>query len=147
MAGSLLSAGKSSRFSYRRPPVAEINITPFVDVMLVLLIVFMVSAPLMTQGVKIELPEVATMPLNESTEPVEVSIKRNGDIYIQTQKVNLNTLSTKLKAIKTAKPKAPIMLRADKSVRYGQVMAIMAQLQDAGLYDIGLITQPPEAVQ
>lgn len=142
MAGPLLSSG-SKRVSYYKPPVAEINVTPFVDVMLVLLVVFMVTAPLITQGVQVSLPEVQNTPITEKIEPIEVSIKKNGDVYIQAQKVKRQQLLTKLKAVHAAREKADVLLRADAGVPYGKVMEVMSALQTAGLVDVGLVTQPP----
>ena len=101
MAGPLLS--RSEAKSYRKRPMAEINITPFVDVMLVLLVVFMVTAPLITQGVSINLPEVDNEPITEQKEPIQISIKAGGAIYIQAQKVKRSDLPERLKAKKKEK--------------------------------------------
>ncbi len=143
MAGPLLS--RSEAKSYRKRPMAEINITPFVDVMLVLLVVFMVTAPLITQGVSINLPEVDNEPITEQKEPIQISIKTGGAIYIQAQKVKQSDLPERLKAIRGArKEAASILLNADKSVDYGTVMSVMSELQTAGLVDVGLVTAPPK---
>ncbi|MEC8067021.1 MAG: protein TolR [Pseudomonadota bacterium] len=143
MAGPLLS--RSEAKSYRKRPMAEINITPFVDVMLVLLVVFMVTAPLITQGVSINLPEVDNEPITEQKEPIQISIKAGGAIYIQAQKVKQSDLPERLKAIRGArKEAASILLNADKSVDYGTVMSVMSELQTAGLVDVGLVTAPPK---
>ncbi|MAF31214.1 MAG: protein TolR [Pseudomonadota bacterium] len=143
MAGPLLS--RSEAKSYRKRPMAEINITPFVDVMLVLLVVFMVTAPLITQGVSINLPEVDNEPITEQKEPIQISIKAGGAIYIQAQKVKRSDLPERLKAIRGArKEAASILLNADKSVDYGTVMSVMSELQTAGLVDVGLVTAPPK---
>lgn len=143
MAGPLLSRSESK--SFRKRPVAEINITPFVDVMLVLLVVFMITAPLITQGVSINLPEVNNEPITEQKEPIQISIKAGGDIYIQAQKIKQSDLPERLKAIRDArKEAASILLNADKSVDYGKVMRVMSELQSAGLVDVGLVTAPPK---
>lgn len=143
MASPLLSRSESK--SFRKRPVAEINITPFVDVMLVLLVVFMITAPLITQGVSINLPEVNNEPITEQKEPIQISIKAGGDIYIQAQKIKQSDLPERLKAIRDArKEAASILLNADKSVDYGKVMSVMSELQSAGLVDVGLVTAPPK---
>ena len=143
MAGPLLSRSESK--SFRKHPVAEINITPFVDVMLVLLVVFMITAPLITQGVSINLPEVNNEPITEQKEPIQISIKAGGDIYIQAQKIKQSDLPERLKAIRDARREAAsILLNADKSVDYGKVMSVMSELQSAGLVDVGLVTAPPK---
>ena len=142
MAGPLLSYNRGQK-SYRRSPMHEINVTPFVDVMLVLLIVFMITAPLLTQGVPISLPEVENNPIQESKEPIQISIKKNGALYIQTQQVAEKDLISRLQAIQKAKPTASILLRADKGISYGKVMQVMSALQTAGLVDVGLITNAP----
>ncbi len=142
MVSPLLPSG-SRKFSYHRPPVSDINVTPFVDVMLVLLIVFMITAPMMTQGIQLELPSVQNKAISAPKEPIQVSIKRNGTIYIQKQKVSTKKLVARLKAIRGVRTDAAIMLRADKAVSYGKVMQVMGALQTAGLTDIGLVTDQP----
>lgn len=144
MAGPLLS--RSQAKSYQKRPMAEINITPFVDVMLVLLVVFMITAPLITQGVSINLPEVDNEPITEQKEPIQITIKATGAIYIQAQKVERSALPSRLKAIRDArKEAASILLNADKAVDYGTVMGVMSELQAAGLVDVGLVTAPPKS--
>jgi biopolymer transport protein TolR len=123
--------------------MADINVTPFVDVMLVLLIVFMITAPLMTQGVDVALPEVENVPIHDASEPLEVSIKSNGSIYLQARKVGLEALPARLKAVTRVRDKTMILVRADKNVPYGRVMQVMGALQSAGLHNVGLVTQPP----
>lgn len=146
MAGPLLSPrGRGNNNSFYRPPMAEINVTPFVDVMLVLLVVFMVTAPLITQGVQVSLPEVQNAAINEQKEPIQVTIKAGGEIYVQSQKVAEGKLVRKLEAIRQVRPGASILLRSDKVVPYGRVMEVMGALQAAGLVDVGLVTQPPGA--
>lgn len=143
MAGPLLSREQAK--SYKKRPINEINVTPFVDVMLVLLVVFMITAPLITQGVSINLPEVDNEPITEQKEPIQISIKSNGDLFIQAQKVKKSDLPARLKAIRGARQKdASILLNADRSVDYGAVMNVMGELQAAGLVDVGLVTAPPK---
>lgn len=137
-----MMSGGRGRASYRHRPNAEINVTPFVDVMLVLLVVFMITAPLITQGVQINLPEVENTPMNEEKEPISISIKSNGDIFIQAQKVKKSELEGRLKAISKVRKDAAVLLNADKNVDYGRVMEVMSQLQLAGLVDVGLVTAP-----
>lgn len=144
MAGPLLSYNRGQR-SYRRAPMHDINVTPFVDVMLVLLIVFMITAPLLTQGVEISLPEVENAPINESKEPIQISIKKSGALYIQTQQVDAKELTSRLQAIQKARPNASVLLRADRGISYGKVMEVMSSLQTSGLVDVGLVTDAPGA--
>jgi biopolymer transport protein TolR len=143
MAGPLLSRQRNK--SFRRAPIGEINVTPFVDVMLVLLVVFMITAPLITQGVQISLPEVQNAPINEEKEPISISIKSSGNIFLQSQKIKRSELPSRLKAIKSARKGAvSVLLNADKSVDYGVVMGVMSELQGAGIVDVGLVTVPPK---
>jgi biopolymer transport protein TolR len=122
--------------------MGDINVTPFVDVMLVLLVVFMISAPLMTQGVQVSLPQVENNQINEKMEPIQVTIKRSGDVYVQERKIERKDMVETLKAIQARKPGTQILVRADKDSAYGQVMEVMSALQIAGLVDVGLITEP-----
>lgn len=142
MAGHLMSTRRGSGF--KRQIMGEINVTPFVDVMLVLLIVFMISAPLLTQGVQVSLPEVENAPIKQEQDPITITLKRGDRVYIQEQEVAMNELTSRLKAIQQAKSGAAILLRADKNVPYGQVMSVMSSLQTAGLVDVGLVTEPPK---
>ena len=122
-------------------PMAEINVTPMVDVMLVLLIIFMVAAPMLTQGVQVALPQANAKPI-EQNQPVEVSLKTNGDIYVGSAKVAKEGLVERLKLIQENRKEATIVLRADKDMPYGGVMEIMAALQAAGMVDVGMVTEP-----
>ena len=143
MAGSLTPQGRRAR-SFHRQPISDINVVPFIDIMLVLLVVFMVTAPMMTEGVQVALPEVESTPITEQTEPVQVTIKQDGNIFIQEKAIQLNDLAATLKAIKEQKPQTNILLRADKNVNYGRVMEVMSSLQLAGLVDVGLVTEPAQ---
>ena len=141
MAGSLIPQGRRAR-SFHRPVMSEINVVPFIDIMLVLLVVFMVTAPMMTQGVQVSLPEVESTPITEEQEPMQVTIKKNGTLFVLEKEVKLGELAATLKAIRDQKPGTAILLRADKAVNYGRVMEVMSALQTAGLVDVGLVTEP-----
>lgn len=121
-------------------PMSEINVTPFVDVMLVLLIVFMVAAPLLTVGVPIELPETRAKPLQGDTEPLTVSVTPEGKIFLQESEVDLDTLAPKLVAIAKSGYDERIYVRGDRTVNYGNVMRVMGVLNEAGFRRIGLVT-------
>src|ERR687897_2704078 len=127
---------RGSRRSYRRLN-SEINVTPFVDVMLVLLIVFMVAAPLLTVGVPIELPETRAKPLQGDTEPLTVSVTPEGKIFLQEAEVDLDTLAPKLVAIAKSGYDERIYVRGDRTVNYGNVMRVMGVLNEAGFRRIG----------
>lgn len=141
MAGSLIPQGRRAR-SFHRPIMSDINVVPFIDIMLVLLVVFMVTAPMMTQGVQVSLPEVQSTPITEEHEPMQVSIKKNGTLFVHEKEVKITDLAATLKAIREQKPGTAILLRADKAVNYGRVMEVMSALQTAGLVDVGLVTDP-----
>ena len=125
-------------------PVAEINVTPMVDVMLVLLIIFMVAAPMLTQGVQVALPKADAKPI-EQNQPVEVSIKKDGTIFVGSAQVPREALVERLKLVQENRKEASIVLRADKDMPYGSVMELMAALQQAGMVDVGLVTESPDA--
>jgi biopolymer transport protein TolR len=131
--------GRRRRSSYM--PISEINVTPFVDVMLVLLIVFMVAAPLLTVGVPIELPETKANPLQGDTEPLTVSVQPDGKVFLQDTEVELDTLAPKLVAIARNGYEERIFVRGDRSVDYGYVMKVMGVLNKAGFRRIGLVTE------
>jgi biopolymer transport protein TolR len=124
----------------RRHVMAEINVTPFVDVMLVLLIVFMVTAPLLTVGVPVDLPKTRAQPLGQDREPLSVSIKNNGSIYLQNTSVTEDDLVPRLTAIAANGYDQRIFVRGDRSVDYGRVMEVMGLLGAAGFTHIGLVT-------
>jgi biopolymer transport protein TolR len=121
-------------------PMAEINVTPFVDVMLVLLIVFMVTAPLLTVGVPVDLPKTKAQALSQDREPLTVSLRRDGSIYLQNTHVSDDDLVPKLTAIAANGYDQRIFVRGDKAVDYGRVMEVMAQISAAGFTHIGLVT-------
>ena len=120
--------------------MSEINVTPLVDVMLVLLIVFMVAAPLMTVGVPIELPKTQAKQLSTSTEPLTISVLANRTIYLQDTVIKLEELAPKLQALAKNGNQEQLMLRADTNTNYGTVMDVMGTLNQAGYMKIGLVT-------
>jgi biopolymer transport protein TolR len=124
----------------RSPAMSEINVTPFVDVMLVLLIVFMVTAPLLTVGVPVDLPKTRAPALGQDKEPLSVTIAKNGKIYLQKEVVTEDQLVPKLQAISQNGYDQRIFVRGDQTVDYGRVMAVMGLLASAGFTHIGLVT-------
>lgn len=120
--------------------MSEINVTPLVDVMLVLLIVFMVAAPLMTVGVPIELPQTKAKPLQGDSEPITVSVDKDGKVFLQETEIDVETLIPKLEAIAKNGYDERIFVRGDTSVNYGAVMKVMGSLNAAGFKKIGLVT-------
>ncbi|MBU2533428.1 MAG: protein TolR [Alphaproteobacteria bacterium] len=149
MGMSTRTSGPKSRRHRRggHAPMSEINVTPFVDVMLVLLIIFMVAAPLLTSGVPLELPSAKGKQLQaQKTEPIVVSVAQDGLIYLgdeQKDTMTLEALAPKLQAIAKARgdTEQPIFVRGDKSVPYGKVARVMAQIRDAGFRKLSLVTQ------
>ena len=127
----------------RYQPMAEINVTPFVDVMLVLLVVFMVTAPLLTVGVKIDLPRAEADVLKGSDEPLTVSISASGKIFLQETEISLSDLVPRLQAITGENPSVRIFVRGDRSIDYGSVMAVMSSINGAGFTKVALITKMP----
>lgn len=124
----------------RRRAMAEINVTPFVDVMLVLLIVFMVTAPMLTVGVPVDLPKTKAQALGQDREPLSVSVRRDGRIFLQNTAIEEDGLVAKLEAISKNGYDQRIFVRGDKSVDYGRVMEVMGLLNAAGFTHIGLVT-------
>jgi len=121
-------------------PLADINVTPFVDVMLVLLIIFMVAAPLLTVGVPIDLPETQAKALNSETQPITVSIKEGGQVYLQETEIPIDEVVAKLQAISKTGYDERIYVRGDKTADYGTVMNVMARISLAGYKNLGLVT-------
>jgi biopolymer transport protein TolR len=132
--------GRRSRQRRRYQPMAEINVTPFVDVMLVLLIIFMVTAPLLTVGVPIDLPETRATALESDSEPLTVSIDPDGRIFLQDSEVTAEQLVATLRAIATGGLNERIFVRGDRQADYGTVMRVMGRLNAAGYKRIGLVT-------
>jgi biopolymer transport protein TolR len=131
---------RTGRGRGRRRPMAEINVTPFVDVMLVLLIVFMVTAPLLTVGVPVDLPKTKAQALSQDREPLSVTIRSDGKIYLQNTPIAEEDLVDKLTAISQNGYDQRIFVRGDKSVNYGRVADVMGLLSSAGFTHIGLVT-------
>ena len=128
----------------RRKPMSEINVTPFVDVMLVLLIVFMITAPLMKTVIDIELPKVNTPNIPDTNDPLIVSINQNKEIFLSDTKVQPNQLTPKLLEIKKANPKIKVFLKADKMVSYEILMQVMKQIIDSNINNVSLMTNPKD---
>ncbi|MEL6588144.1 MAG: ExbD/TolR family protein [Pseudomonadota bacterium] len=145
-AGTVKSAGgtgRRRRGARSSQPMSEINVTPFVDVMLVLLIIFMVAAPLLTAGVPIELPETAAAPLpQEQEEPLAVTVAADGRVLIGSTEVPREDLVPRLTAIAGERQGGTVFLRADGNVPYAEVMVVMGALNAGGFRDIGLVTEP-----
>jgi biopolymer transport protein TolR len=146
MAGSLLQPGGGQPRRRRRrgatAPMSEINVTPFVDVMLVLLIIFMVAAPLLTAGVPVELPETAALPLpTDVEEPLAVTLAADGRVFLMSAEVPREELVARLAAVAGERDSARVFLRADGTVPYAQVAEVMGALNAGGFREIGLVTE------
>ena len=126
----------------RSKPFSDINVTPFVDVMLVLLIIFMVTAPLLTVGVQVDLPESNADSLQSDDEPMEVTINETGIIYIQETEIVLGELIPKIKAITDNRLDTKIYVRGDEAIDYGKVMGVLGELSGSGFSKVSLITKP-----
>lgn len=134
-----MSGGRRRR-GRKKALMSEINVTPFVDVMLVLLIIFMVSAPLLTVGVPIDLPDTQAKAMNADTQPITVSINNEGLIYLQETEIPIDEVVAKLEAIAKTGYEERIFVRGDKAADYGTVMKVMARISAAGFKNIGLVT-------
>ncbi len=128
----------------RKQLVSDINVTPLVDVMLVLLIIFMVTAPMMTQGLDVDLPETTTKSLRQDENPLVVTIDKDGNISLDNNEVSRKVLYQELSKLGDVQKDKPIYLKADKAVAYGVVVKIMADIKQAGFEKLGMITQPEE---
>jgi biopolymer transport protein TolR len=124
----------------KRAPMAEINVTPLVDVMLVLLIIFMVTAPLLVAGVPVNLPDSRAKPLEQKQEPVQISLDAAGKLFVDEEEIAPATLPDRLAAIPKGEDAPQIMLRADRGLDYGRVMQVMGELSRAGLTKVALVT-------
>ncbi len=141
--GAVRRRRAGSRARNKRTLMSEINVTPMVDVMLVLLIIFMVAAPMMTSGVQVDLPETSAESLPTDEEPLAVSVTADGEIYLNKTQVQFEELVPKLEAIAGARKKETrIFVRGDKAVDYGSVMRVLAHLHKAGFVKVGLETDP-----
>ncbi|MEM9494944.1 MAG: protein TolR [Pseudomonadota bacterium] len=140
MGASLNTGGGGRHRPGRTKPMAEINVTPFVDVMLVLLIVFMVAAPLLTVGIPVDTPETTANPLQDEGEPITVSITADGAIYVQETEIEYENLVSHLEAVASAGYDQRIFIRGDKNRAYGDVARVMGRINAAGFTQIGLVT-------
>src|SRR5690606_10210831 len=131
---------RGGRRGRRHALIPEINVTPFVDVMLVLLIIFMVAAPLLTVGVPIDLPETQARTLNSETQPITISVDQDGRVFLQETEVALDEIVPKLEAIGTTGYDERIYVRGDRAADYGTVMRVMARISAAGFRNLGLVT-------
>jgi biopolymer transport protein TolR len=128
--------GKDSGF------MGEINVTPFVDVMLVLLIIFMVTAPMMVEGVNVDLPETTAQPLESEKEPLVVTIDKDGQVFINDFKTGRDIFATKLTKVLEARQDRTVYLKADKTIPYAVVMQIMSEIRGTGVAKLGMVTLP-----
>ncbi|MBC8716686.1 MULTISPECIES: protein TolR [Brucella/Ochrobactrum group] len=135
-----MQSGGRRRRGRKKALMSEINVTPFVDVMLVLLIIFMVSAPLLTVGVPIDLPDTQAKAMNADTQPITVSVNNEGRIFIQETEIPIDEVVPKLQAIAKTGYEERIFVRGDKAADYGTVMKVMARISAAGFKNIGLVT-------
>ena len=140
--GTLNRTGRGGRRSYR--PMADINVTPMVDVMLVLLIVFMVAAPLLTVGVPVDLPKSEAPAITENKEPLVVTVNKDGQIYVQETPIQDDALVPKLQAITNNNPDAVIYVRGDKALNYGRVIEVMGFISSAGFNKVQLVAELPQ---
>jgi biopolymer transport protein TolR len=136
------NSGGTGKRRQTQTALSEINVTPLVDVMLVLLIVFMVSAPLMQQGLQVEVPKTSGSTLDESEEPIVLVINKQKEIHINKNQIPMSTLRTKLAAIYENKSKKEIFIQADQNVSYGFVAKVMAEVKQSGISKVGLVTEP-----
>ncbi|MSP40364.1 MAG: protein TolR [Deltaproteobacteria bacterium] len=125
--------------------IAQINVTPLVDVMLVLLVIFMVTTPILQQGVQVNLPQAKTNSIPGNQEHLVVTVAKNGKTYLNDNVVTLGELGRKLRAITKLQPDKQVYLRADQDVRYGIVMKTIAEIKQAGIEKLGMVTRPGEA--
>lgn len=123
-------------------PMSQINITPMVDVMLVLLIIFMVAAPMLTQGINLDLPDANAPQIRQQIEPLVISIRKNGDVFMQNKQVDVQQVVPRIVAMRKAKPDLPVFIRGDGKTPYENVAQIMSALERAGIKQISLVTEP-----
>ena len=122
--------------------MSEINVTPFVDVMLVLLIIFMVAAPMMTQGVEVNLPKTTTKNIKTRDEPLMLTVNKKREVFLENHRINLDGLEKKIKKIFANRREKEVLLRADKDVPYGFVIEVIARVKRAGIDKLGMVTEP-----
>ncbi len=143
MAAQTISRSRGAGRASRYRPMAEINVTPFVDVMLVLLIVFMITAPLLTVGVPVDLPKTEAKTISDPEEPLVISVNAAGEIYLQDSQIEIENLVPRLVAITENKPDTRIFVRGDQSISYGQIMEVMGTVNFAGFKRVALIAEMP----
>ncbi|MFG6666552.1 protein TolR [Halomonas sp. HNIBRBA4712] len=137
----------------KKKPMGEINVVPFIDVMLVLLVIFMITTPMLTQGVQVDLPQVSSEPIEtqENIDPIIISVDNEGTYYVtlgeDTNAVTLDEMSERVIAILQRVPDTPVMVRGDRNVQYGQIVVLMSTLQRAGVANVGLLSEPPQDAQ
>lgn len=146
MAVSLGQGSRSGRTSrrHRHAPISEINVTPMVDVMLVLLVIFMITAPLLTIGVQVDLPKTTASVIQDPVEPLAVSVDAAGKIWLQDREIALEALAPRLIAVTGANPDIRIFVRGDKTIDYGRVMTVMGTINAAGFKKVALIAELPQ---
>ena len=138
-----------ARARNKHRPMSEINVVPYIDVMLVLLIIFMVTAPMLMQGVKVDLPEASADPVeNQDSEPVIVSVNASGELFLNLgqdeQVLSLPTIRDRVAAVIRRSPDKPVLVWGDRAVPYGEVVTVMVALQEAGAPSVGLVTENPQ---
>lgn len=124
--------------------MSDINVTPFVDVMLVLLIIFMVTAPMMMQGVEVNLPQTTTKRIKTQSDPLIITVNKKGEVFLETHRVKLEDLENKTKSIFANRREKDLLLKADKDVPYGIVMQVISRVKRAGIDKLGMVTEPVE---
>src|SRR5260221_8379945 len=127
----------------RYRPMSDINVTPLVDVMLVLLVVFMITAPLLTVGVPVDLPQTQAPPINEPKEPTVITVNKDGQIFIQETSIAMDNLVPRLQAITGSNPDAVLYVRGDKEINYGKVLEVMSLISTAGFHKVSLVAEAP----
>lgn len=136
--------------SGNKKPMAEINVVPFIDVMLVLLVIFMITAPMLTQGVQVDLPQVTSEPIEsqDESDPIIISVDQEGVYFItlgeDSTAVSLEQMAERVTAILQRRPETPVMVRGDRNVAYGQIVVLMSTLQRSGVANVGLLSEPPQ---
>jgi biopolymer transport protein TolR len=136
------STKKHSEWDDEGQLMSQINITPMVDVMLVLLIIFMVAAPMLTQGVNVDLPDAKAPQIRQQVEPLVISIQQDGSLFMQNKPIDINQLAPRIAAMRKAKPKLPVFIRGDAKTAYEHVARVMGLLESAGIKQIALVTEP-----
>ena len=143
MAGGYMNNGRSNGRRGRYRPMAEINVTPLVDVMLVLLIIFMVTAPLITSGVSVNLPQASAKPVNTDSTPITITVNAKSEVYLQNSQVQLSNLVSTLQQIAKNNTDRRIFVRGDSSVSYGIMLRVMATIVQGGFTKVALLAQQP----